>query len=354
MYDVIVIGGGVTGSIASRQLSSMGYSVLLVDKAKAPREKSCSGLLIKKSIHLIQSYVNSLIPDTVTCEPRLNKGMKFYDENGKEYFFEQDGLNIWRDKFDCWLLKKSQEAGTTVCENTQALSCADNLDCVTIQLKQEEKIFTEQAEIALICTGAISPIRDKLLNHNLKYVVTYQKFLHGTIDLDYHYFYAFLDKKFSCYDAWFNVKDDYLIFGVADTKTEHIDAHYSNFISYMTEKFNAKLTDTGKSEKWVMPHVQSDCRISLGKGKILFAGETAGFLNPMGEGISCCIESGHASALSIGQTCPKGKGVNENDLHEAYFRNTKDLHNYMKRQWAFLGSISTRFRQAYGGLYLTL
>jgi flavin-dependent dehydrogenase len=348
MYDVIVIGGGVTGSIASQQLASMGYSVLVVDKAKMPREKSCSGLLIEKSIHLLQSYVNSPIPDTVTCKPRQNKGMKFYDENEKEYIFEQDGLNIWRDKFDYWLLGKSQEAGTTVYENTQALSCVDNFDCVTIQLKQEETIFTEQAKIAIICTGAISPIRDKLLNHNLKYVVTYQNFLHGTIGLDYHYFYAFLDQKFSCYDAWFNVKDDYLIFGVSDTNAEHINTHYANFISYMTKKFNAKLTDVGKSEKWVMPYVSSDCPVNLGKGKILLAGETAGFLNPMGEGISCGIESGYASALSIQQTCPKGMSVNENDLHKAYSRNTKNLHTYMKRQWAFLGSISTRFRHMKG------
>jgi flavin-dependent dehydrogenase len=344
MYDVIVIGGGVTGSIASQQLSSMGYSVLLVDKAKMPREKSCSGILIKKTIHLVQSHVHSSIPETVTCEPRQSKGMKFYDENGKEYIFEQDGLNIWRDKFDYWLLKKSQEAGTTVYENTQALSCVDNCDCVTIQLKQEEKTFIEQAKIVLVCTGAISPIRDKLLNLNLKYVITYQKFLHGSIDLDYRYFHAFLDQKLSGYDAWFNVKDDYLIFGVSDTDAERINTHYSNFIAYMTDKYNAQLTDTGKSEKWVMPYVSPDCRINLGKGKILLAGETAGFLNPMGEGISCGIESGYASALSIQQTCPKGQNVNENDLHKAYFQNTKDLHTYMKRQWAFLGNISTRFR----------
>lgn len=344
MYDVIVIGGGVTGNIASQQLSLMGYRVLLIEKEKTPRQKSCSGILIKKTIDLVQMYTKTTIPDSVTCAPRRNKGMIFYDEQGKLYRFEQEGLNIWRDKFDYWLMTRSQEAGTEIYQETTALSCEAWADDVIVRLKHKDTVFTEQASIVIVCTGAVCPIRDKLDNRPMEYVTTYQKFLRGTINLDPHYFYAFLQRDLSGYDAWFNVKDNYLIFGVAASDASHISTYHSSFISHMTENFNAKLTDTNKHEKWVMPSITSGCPVRLGKGRILFAGETAGFLNPMGEGISCGVESGYASALSVQQTYTKGTKVNNDDLHKAYFNNSKELHRYMKRQWAFVGSISSSFR----------
>jgi flavin-dependent dehydrogenase len=201
MYDVIVIGASVTGSIASQQLSSMGYKVLLIEKAKMPREKSCSGILIKKSMDLIHSCIKSEVPDNVTCSPVKNKGMVFFDEHGKSYRFEQDGLNIWRSKFDHWLMTRSQEAGTAVWQDTTALSCVEEQDYVDVKLRQNGNVINVQSKIVIICTGAISPIKNTLLNYKQKYTYTYQKFFHGTIDLDYHYFYAFLDKNFSGYDA---------------------------------------------------------------------------------------------------------------------------------------------------------
>ena len=343
MYDVIIVGGGVTGSIASQQLSKMGYRVLLAEKSEMPREKSCSGMLIEKAIRLVQSYVNTDIPHSVTCEPRQNKGLIFYDEQGKIYKFEQNALNIWRDRFDHWLLIKSEEAGTEIRQNTTVLSCEDMSDHVNVQMQKGGDVFTETAHIVIVCTGAISPIRDRLLGNSMKYVTTYQQFLHGNINLDSHYFYAFMGQNLSGYDAWFNVKDDYLIFGVADTDASNVDNHYVNFAAYMAEHFNAKVRETGKAERWVMPSIIPGCPLHFGKGRILFAGEAAGFLNPMGEGISCGVESAYTAAYSIQQTFPKGKGVNEDDLLKAYVANTRNLHSYMKRQWAFVGGISSTF-----------
>ncbi len=53
MYDVIVVGAGPAGCTASKVLAEKGYKVLLVEKFKVPRYKSCSGVLIKKSMELV-------------------------------------------------------------------------------------------------------------------------------------------------------------------------------------------------------------------------------------------------------------------------------------------------------------
>jgi hypothetical protein len=63
-------------------------------------------------------------------------------------------------------------------------------------------------------------------------------------------------------------------------EASNLHSYHSNFYNYMVSNYNEKLTETGKSEKWVMPYVSPGCPVCLGKGNILFAGEAAGFLNP--------------------------------------------------------------------------
>ena len=103
MYDVIVIGAGPCGCITASTLSKNGLKVLLLEKCKLPRYKSCSGVLIEKSLRLIEKYFGQSVPLSVSCTPVQNRGMVLTDDLGREYIFESRGLNIWRDKFDYWL-----------------------------------------------------------------------------------------------------------------------------------------------------------------------------------------------------------------------------------------------------------
>ena len=44
-YDVIVCGGGPSGSTTAFYAAKAGMKVLLIDKSKFPRDKACGGLL---------------------------------------------------------------------------------------------------------------------------------------------------------------------------------------------------------------------------------------------------------------------------------------------------------------------
>ena len=55
MYDVIVVGAGPTGATAAKTLADSRLKVLLVERMKLPRYKSCSGVLIKKSINKLSN-----------------------------------------------------------------------------------------------------------------------------------------------------------------------------------------------------------------------------------------------------------------------------------------------------------
>jgi flavin-dependent dehydrogenase len=77
---------------------------------------------------------------------------------------------------------------------------------------------------------------------------------------------------------------------------------------------------------------------------VLFAGETAGFLNPMGEGISAGMECGNAAAKAIEKTDLNG-GLYMETVYSAYQNNTAALRVYMRRQWHFVAGMAGTFGQ---------
>ena len=118
MYDVIVVGAGPAGCTASKVLAEKGYKVLLLEKFRMPRYKSCSGVLIKKSMELVKVYFGEDVPESAMCTPTENRGMIFTNDTGKEYRFEQKGLNVWRSHFDGCLAGKAKESGVEVMAGT--------------------------------------------------------------------------------------------------------------------------------------------------------------------------------------------------------------------------------------------
>ena len=343
MYDAIIIGAGPAGSSAAKELAGKGHNVLMIEKFKMPRNKSCSGILIKKSIQLIRTYFGDDVPQTVMCTPTDSKGMIFTNDVGREYRYEQDGLNIWRSSFDYWLAQKAVEAGAELRDDTTAICCEEQDGYILVKLKGKKEC-TEKARMVIACDGAVSSIKRKLLNTPKSFITTYQTFNKGSIDLDHQYFYAYLQPELSEYDAWFNVKDDNLIFGVSVKDISKIEYFYSRFIAYMKQKYNAKIEKQEKSEKWIMPHIIPGCPIDYGKGRVLFAGEAAGFLNPMGEGISAGLESGYAAAQAVRQADLNGK-FDVQTVHASYKDNTAVLKTYMERQWRFVAGLSTKFME---------
>jgi len=167
-----------------------------------------------------------------------------------------------------------------------------------------------------------------------------QTFNQGTIPLDPHYFYAYLQPELSEYDAWFSVKDEMLVLGVSVKDASRIGHFYQRFISYMETHHGLRIKQQVKAEKWLMPHIRPGCPVTYGKGRVLFAGEIAGFLNPMGEGISAGIESGFHAANAI---------ANHFDsldmIYADYQRDTQQLKSYMERQWSFVGRMAGTFSE---------
>lgn len=346
MYDVIVVGAGPAGSAAAKCAAETGKSVLLTERFALPRYKSCSGVLIKKSLELTERYFGEPAPEKTFCTPVENRGMIFTDDNGREYRFEQEGRNVWRSEYDYWLAKKAENAGAELRTETSAITCVETSDCVDVLLSppRGEPFRTERARYVIDCEGVTGTFKRRVLKTSEQYVATYQTFNDGSVGLDPHYFYAYLQPELSGYDAWFNVKDDKMVLGVSAEDACKLEGYYENFLEYMRREHGLSIEKRLKEDRWLMPLVTNEFPLTLSSGRVFFAGEAAGFLNPMGEGISAALESGYLAALAV---C---ENLSEPDIAAAFYKKeTLTLRTYMERQWRFTAGISEKFSARFPG-----
>ncbi len=124
-YEVVVIGGGPAGSVASSLLSKAGIDVLLLEKEKFPRYKVGESL-----IPHFWKYTDQIgATEAIEKEGFVKKagGFVLWDDvmrtvSFKNFGFTRPALHVERDRFDEILLDTSKGHGTEVIERAQVKS----------------------------------------------------------------------------------------------------------------------------------------------------------------------------------------------------------------------------------------
>ena len=116
LFDALVVGAGPAGSIAARELSRLGWRILLVERATAGRDRVCGGFLgpevvstmAEAGLHESLSELAAVpLRRVIFSGPRLPAIEANLPGSG--------GRGVHRATFDRWLTDQAASAGTTVC-----------------------------------------------------------------------------------------------------------------------------------------------------------------------------------------------------------------------------------------------
>ncbi len=120
-YDAIVVGAGPAGSTCAYRLASAGASVLLLDRARFPRDKPCGGGVTGRAARLLPFSIAPVVEDTVTSvRMRLRFGSWF--ERGAA---DPLVLMTQRLRLDAFLVEQATAAGAELVEGAR-VTAADS------------------------------------------------------------------------------------------------------------------------------------------------------------------------------------------------------------------------------------
>jgi geranylgeranyl reductase family protein len=109
-FDVIVVGGGPAGSMTGYRLAEAGASVLLLDKARFPRDKPCGGGLTMRAVHHLPIDVTPVVEERIdVVELRFRYGDAVVRRSDQPF--------VWmtqRRRLDAFLLDAARERGVEV------------------------------------------------------------------------------------------------------------------------------------------------------------------------------------------------------------------------------------------------
>jgi len=115
-YDVAILGGGPAGSTAAYRLARAGKSVLLLDKAKFPRDKPCGGGVTGRAARLLPFSIEPVVEDVadrLDCSLRYGRRITRQARGPLAYMTQ-------RRRLDHFLLQKAADAGVEVREGETA------------------------------------------------------------------------------------------------------------------------------------------------------------------------------------------------------------------------------------------
>jgi geranylgeranyl reductase family protein len=106
-YDAIVVGAGPAGSSVAQQLATAGATVLLLDRARFPRDKPCGGGVTERAARLLPFSIDPVVEDVATrVDLRLSYGRTIERGDGVPLVYLTR-----RRRLDQFLAERAAQAG---------------------------------------------------------------------------------------------------------------------------------------------------------------------------------------------------------------------------------------------------
>jgi len=303
-YDVIVIGGGIAGSITAKYAAQGGLNTLLIEKEKTPREKPCSGI----QFPYFERILGEKIPRDRLCNVELNK-VKMYLPNGKSYSSTFKMLSFMRKPFDSWLNQVATQHGAEFIDECTLRDINPENDHVQVDLKMKEgETQRYEAKHVVDASGLRSNIRMKLHPGDFQRKsmgATLNYYIDGASELDANTLHQFwnldwCDSMFAwVYKKTLDDDKDYWVVGTGCSSGRVLDRH-TLFYEYITKKFHLDGAIVKKEGYSHSVDLSSKNRVWLGVGRVLAVGDAAGLIDQTrGVGMDSAALSGRLAAQAL-------------------------------------------------------
>jgi geranylgeranyl reductase family protein len=286
-FDVAVVGAGPAGSTTAYRLSRAHARVLLIDKARFPRDKPCGGGLTMRAVRQLPFAVDPVVEDRITrARCRLKYGPVM--ERTSEHVL---CLMTQRRRLDEFLVQQAADAGVTFRDGVR----------VEIESDRAIRVDGQPVEVdALVGADGANGITAKALG--LGGGIVNGVALEGNLpydrlpDGDWRGLLVLELATVPGGYGWIFPKGDHVNVGVGGWGTEgpRLRAHLQSLCSH----YGIRLDELANLRGHRLPMRRPETK--LARGRAFLVGDAAGVLDPVsGDGIYEALVTGELAADHI-------------------------------------------------------
>ncbi|REK71378.1 NAD(P)/FAD-dependent oxidoreductase [Paenibacillus paeoniae] len=150
IYDVVVLGGGIAGSVAAKSLAEQGWRTVVLDRQRFPRHKVCGEFLSPESLATLSRL--GLLEAVQSLSPSVISSTSLYLESGGVIRLPLPGtaLGISRYRLDASFHQAAAAAGASIREGATVISVnmEDRDYTITLRSEGHTEVLRARAVIA--------------------------------------------------------------------------------------------------------------------------------------------------------------------------------------------------------------
>lgn len=287
--EIIIVGAGPAGSTLAYELVTRGREVIILDRAKFPRRKTCAGGLSFRALRLLPFSIDEVVENYIRSINFTHHLSSPFLKISPEPFM----VTVLREDFDYFLIRQAQEKGAKFLEETQFYSCYQDEGGVEI----ETAAGNLRAKYLVGADGAQSQVARKLgLEKGRTYILAFHSDIPSSLFPEQdpeviHIDWGSLKRSY----AYLFPKNNYLALGAGGYQIppDQIRKYQRAFLYSHWQKQDENLPFSISG--FFLPLRRK--RTPIHKGRCLLIGDAAGLVDPFtGEGIYSAIRSAQISA----------------------------------------------------------